>query len=226
MLLVLSLVPTLENMPTIQSLKMAELNEAIPCLGRRGSSQVGSDGASCPLTRAGGATRHSPSDRTQPHQECAGGVLPEGAPDPTEWQRDHSPVEQEGHGPRLPDCRAEWAGLGFGKYASLSYEEVMMSDLGYCNWALTIFHEEDKSAVEVCTMVRKDQGAHPDTEVVATAGTVGDSTQDPPETQALTQIMSALTDLNEEVEAMEEERPHKKKDNSSEDFSMVSGPQP
>ena len=102
----------------------------------------------------------------------------------------------------------------------------MMSDLGYCNWALTIFHEEDKSAVEVCTMVRKDQGAHPDTEVVATAGTVGDSTQDPPETQALTQIMSALTDLNEEVEAMEEERPHKKKDNSSEDFSMVSGPQP
>ena len=56
------------------------------------------------------------------------------------------------HGPHQPDRRTEWGShlqdaMGFGKHASLSYEEVMMSpgvlQLG----------------VEVCTMARTD-GAH------------------------------------------------------------------
>ena len=269
MLFVLSLESVLVTMPTIQSLKKAELIEAIRALGEEPPAKWRMTELRVrleELEEEHGIVRQTGRSRTN-LQEWTVKLNKAGTKKSVlvEFCQKELLIPLSGN-ETIPQLNkkamdriyqiAELSGqdpMGFGKYASLSYDEVMTTDLGYCNWALTTFHEEDKGdrlsrfarwfeqakeqspkpkkmpppgPVETKTKGYPKTKAAPKkillTESAASSGTPEQVT----ETPVLTQIMSALTDLKDEVEALKEERPHKKKETTSEDFCMVREPMP
>ncbi|CAK8999760.1 unnamed protein product [Durusdinium trenchii] len=132
----------------------------------------------------------------------------------------------------LPDCRAEWAGPD--RALNIFYHEEDKGDRlsRFARWYEQAKEQTPtpKTLPPPGPLETKTKGytkAKAAPKKVIPTGSASSGTQDPAqETQALTKIMSALTDLKDEVEALKEERPHKKKDTSSDNFSMVSGQTP
>ena len=233
-------------MPSIQSLKKPEL------LAEIRAEQVGRDGTTCPSPRTGGGARDCPGDGeaenrpTRMGDPTQQGLQEEGRSHPVQQQRT----------PPAADRERDRAGFGqhasltyeevyhqYPSYCSWAVTIFQEEDEGdklarFARWVL--HHQETEKGPgkepSKLTPITPRKG-YPQAKakakippkvwnIATSSEKASTSQQPPPEKEMLKEIMTVLTDLKQDVDALKEERPHKKRDSSEADFNIISGPSP